>query len=1293
MARGWFYEGWLQVVKSVKPFATRVAIPGNRLFPLPVDFSFLKEVEWPGTVFPRAACEQAWVELVSLGLNLLHGEEGPFPTARRTRAVQKCKAELENRVHRFFNQPNSPGSSMEDIWDNVKNKHINYEGEEVSIAKPLTLAQIQSAMPPVGHGGSVELAPLLTGRSRFLLEHPEELLLPQDQKPPGPNTAKVHIKKGDEPAIFNLLRDRGVIDWVPSEQVYRDEGGLYLSGLFGVPKPHRFTKDHQEVLRLIMNLIPINRALGIICGDIDFPPSSASWQLLALDQEECVRVSQCDMSSAFYLFRLPPCWLPYLCFHHPMEGASVGMPEHAVVYPACRVLPMGWSSSVGLMQQASRELIRRVNLPSGEELHRQGLVPRWFVQVLQRETKTQTWWQVYLDNFMAAEVGKPEHLSEKTSQFHAAAVGAWDAAGVLCSEDKHVLEAPVATELGIQIHGPDGLVGASGVRLAQVVWATLALQTKLRPHAKHLQVILGRWIFALQFRRPAMSVLSQSWLYITKPNLRWRLWPIVCKELSVLILLAPLLQADLRLRHSPLVTCSDASETGGAVASSNVLTPMGAELSHRLSSPQLDPVDAEVLVISAFNGIGGAFRGYDLQGVRPAHLIAIELDDAARRTTRTCWPRVLEVCDVSSVTLAMIKQWANQFPRVKAVHVWGGFPCVHLSSARAGRQNLQGPGSNLFFTLVQIIKWVEQIFTPWAAVEFVVENVASMDVSARDEISARLQIMPLRLDPANCTPISRPRYAWISKPVTATVGTVLIPRDGYVQVEMTAEFPSAEHWLEPGWSLNDPEVKFATFMKSIPRWKPPSVPAGLHRCDARTVERWRSDEFRFPPYQYKQRNLVIDAQGNLRYLSPLERERLMGMGAGATEFCFSASRIKHHKTEYIDKRLSLLGDGFAMISFGWIAGQLVAQWSRPRTPQEIVDRLGLATGASAAPQIAVPLSQSLGYGGDPAKGDPSMLVAQISRAVFAGHTRRERRAARAGINLYDSSITFRTRQRYHTGVRALLPFLEHLQTLEEVEAAAEEWVELQWATGSTLGLIGDALCGLQFYWPGIKPVPKPAWRLFKNWRRLEVPMRAPPIPADIVRAFVSYLLDRSEVAAAFLIALGFHAYLRTGELMALQFRDLQVNEVAGVVSIRGGKTGRRLNVCEAVAIYDPVVRQLAMLALLLPHNHHGLCRIWPGSPQSFRALFARCNHHFQLAHLQLKPYSLRRGGATHDFIELGILEPILLRGRWRSLAVARLYIEDGLAQIPALALPPATAALVRRCASVCSSLFVNTRCV
>ena len=49
-----------------------------------------------------------------------------------------------------------------------------------------------------------------------------------------------------------------------------------------------------------------------------------------------------------------------------------------------------------------------------------------------------------------------------------------------------------------------------------------------------------------------------------------------------------------------------------------------------------------------------------------------------------------------------------------------------------------------------------------------------------------------------------------------------------------------------------------------------------------------------------------------------------------------------------------------------------------------------------------------------------------------------------------------------------------------------------------------------------------------------------------------------------------------------------------------------------------------------------------------------------------QPYSIRRGGATHAFVTTQRLDTILLRGRWRSLAVARLYLEDGQSQLAQL---------------------------
>lgn len=317
---------------------------------------------------------------------------------------------------------------------------------------------------------------------------------------------------------------------------------------------------------------------------------------------------------------------------------------------------------------------------------------------------------------------------------------------------------------------------------------------------------------------------------------------------------------------------------------------------------------------------------------------------------------------------------------------------------------------------------------------------------------------------------------------------------------------------------------------------------------------------------------------------------------------------------------------------------------------------------------------------------PQMKQAE-HRQVLSGRSTAERISARAGICLKDCGITLKTKLRYHSALRVLLPIISVIASLEELDAVCAEWVELQWSRGATLGSIGDALCGLQFYWPDVKGKLRGTWRLYKNWRRLEIPTRAPPLSALIVQAFVGFLLKKEFYSSAFLIALGFHAYLRTGELLNLQFRDLQLGSKTGICTIRGGKSGLRNNIDEAIALYDRSVLELGRIAFLLPHHERGTSKVWPFSSSSFRKMFADCVRAFQLEQLDFKPYSLRRGGATHDYIQQGVLESILLRGRWHSLAVARLYLEDGLAQLPNLKLPPPTLRRLQQYAAPYTSMF------
>ena len=317
---------------------------------------------------------------------------------------------------------------------------------------------------------------------------------------------------------------------------------------------------------------------------------------------------------------------------------------------------------------------------------------------------------------------------------------------------------------------------------------------------KDAQIVLGRWIFILQYRRAGMAVLARSWEALEE---RWAGRQQINKlllELQMLLCLSPLLQTDLRCDYDPNVTCSDASETGGASAVSAGLTWSGQTLVRSLSSFDRQAIEVPVLVISVFNGVGGAFRIYDVLGVVPSGRISVEISKEANRVTRTAWPSVEELLDIEDLKKDDVRRWANMHPRVAEVHTWAGFPCVHLSSVRAFRQNLYGQGSALFWKLLTLLQWIQEIFSPFALVKYCIENVASMDEAARQEISACLDIQPVKLDPGDALPFGRPRLAWCSVELFAMEELSLWQEGDYIRAYVEAGEVEPSQWIRPGWN-------------------------------------------------------------------------------------------------------------------------------------------------------------------------------------------------------------------------------------------------------------------------------------------------------------------------------------------------------------------------------------------------------------------------------------------------------------------------------------------------------------
>ena len=299
--------------------------------------------------------------------------------------------------------------------------------------------------------------------------------------------------------------------------------------------------------------------------------------------------------------------------------------------------------------------------------------------------------------------------------------------------------------------------------------------------------------------------------------------------------------------------------------------------------------------------------------------------------------------------------------------------------------------------------------------------------------------------------------------------------------------------------------------------------------------------------------------------------------------------------------------------------------------------------------------------------------------IHRKESKEARKAARHGISLRGLGISTKTEQRYRSAVSKVLPRLEACLSKEELDQTAEDWIEEEWEAGTPLGIIGDALCGLHFLIPQSKGWFKGAWRLYRNWRKVEVPRRAPPMPEAVCKALVGLFMELEEVSFAFLIVLGYHAYLRTGELLKLRNKDIQCRLHDGVVTIRASKTGLRFNIDEAVSIYDLTVIRLWECHSLLHRDADAL--VWSKGAHVFRRLFQDGLHCLFLDKAGFLPYSLRRGGATAHYAARRSLDGILLRGRWRSLGVARLYLQDGLANLRQLQMSRKAQVMVQQYAS------------
>eukprot|EP00435_Cladocopium_sp_Y103_P049740 s1238_g15.t1 len=317
----------------------------------------------------------------------------------------------------------------------------------------------------------------------------------------------------------------------------------------------------------------------------------------------------------------------------------------------------------------------------------------------------------------------------------------------------------------------------------------------------------------------------------------------------VMQVLLPMTQCNLRAAVDPIVTASDACESGGGVCYASRLTRAGEEEvramlegeDHQQKPGQSGPTNLKdgerVLVIDLFAGIGGLSLSLKKAGLEAHHIGIVEKDGDCRRLLRRVYPGADFYSDVVKFGSKEIEKLLEKVPE---------------ATGRSGYE--QG---------------------------------------AEDE--ARAGGLPVLVESKTTKAV-----------LVGTGMTQLIYRGPLEPLALFLE--EGCEW--PGGMQND-MLKFPAMTRCIPRVRPPPDPAGLGEASAATVARWEGDGFRYPPYTYADDYMILTPACEMRPLKAEEREILMGYLPGHTaKLLKKVPTTPEEKRHAEDVQCSAIGNSF-----------------------------------------------------------------------------------------------------------------------------------------------------------------------------------------------------------------------------------------------------------------------------------------------------------------------------------------------------------------------------------------------
>ena len=264
------------------------------------------------------------------------------------------------------------------------------------------------------------------------------------------------------------------------------------------------------------------------------------------------------------------------------------------------------------------------------------------------------------------------------------------------------------------------------------------------------------------------------------------------------------------------------------------------------------------------------------------------------------------------------------------------------------------------------------------------------------------------------------------------------------------------------------------------------------------------------------------------------------------------------------------------------------------------------------------------------------------------------------VRLRDLRVSKLTLLRYRDAVTAFCWFCHwhfgrYARDLEELDSMCCEFVESCWEECEARSVPSTTLAGVQHFLQRRRCLPR-AWWLLNTWALFDMPARAPPIPSPLLFALIGKALSEGLYGQAAALALCFAGFLRTGEMLQMQFRHIALFPEGAVVALPLTKMGRRRGAAEMVTVDCPVALRLFMKARSQCHLDEKLVF----SPDFFRRWWRASIAALELDPDVWRPYGLRRGGATEHFRRHGNLESTMFKGRWTCTSTARVYLVEAM---------------------------------